>query len=105
MREHVVDRFAQVAVRLDLSLLELFGEPSVEFIHPGATFSLMELQPLMIRHLPAFGLGIILVDFLEDLQDIQTLLGEVRRYIDKLPAPVQQAVAHDGLEFFGHVAG
>ena len=104
VREHVVDRLTQAAVRLDLSWLALLGEPSGQFLHLRAAFFLMKMEPLFIRHLLTFGLGIILVDFLEDLEDIQTLLGEVIRHIDKLPPSVQQAVAHDGIEFSGHVA-
>ena len=49
VREHVVDRLAQAAVRLDLSLLELLGEPSGQFIHPRAALLLMELEPLFNR--------------------------------------------------------
>ena len=105
VREHIADRLAEAAVRLDLSLLKLLREPSGQFLHLRAAFFLMELQSLLIRHLLTFGLGIIRVDLLEDLEDIKTLLGEVMRHIDKLPASVQQAVAYDGIELSGHVAG
>ena len=104
MREHVVDRLAQAAVRLDFSLLELLGEPSIEFIQLRAAFFLMEIDPLLVGHQLTFGLGIVRVNLLEDLEDIQTLLGEVIRHIKKLPASMHQAVADDGIEFSWHVA-
>ena len=69
--KHVADRLAEAAVGLDLVLIDLLGEPGLEFIHLQAALSLMELQPLLIRHPLAFGLGIIRVNVLEDLQDIQ----------------------------------
>ena len=104
VREHIADRLAQAAVRLDFSLLELLGEPSIEFIHLRAAFFLMELEALFVGHLLTFGFGIVLVNLLEDIEDIQTLLGEGIRHIKKLPASMHQAVADDGIEFSWHVA-
>lgn len=103
--EHVGDRLAQTAVGFDVVLLDLFGQPAFELGHLRAAFGLMELQPLFRRHSLMVGLGIILVDILEDLQDIKALFGEVRRHIDKMPPSMGQAVGHDGLESITHLDG
>jgi len=91
MLTHIGDRLAQAAVGLDLALLDVLGQPALELGHLRAALGLMPVQPLFGREAPAPGLGIILVNILEDLQDIEALVGEVRRHLDKTPASVCQA--------------
>ena len=64
----------------------------------------MPIQSLLIRHALTLGLGVILINSLEYLKDMEALVREVWRHLDKTSASVRQAVAHDGLEFFRHVA-
>jgi hypothetical protein len=88
--EHVGNGFAERAVGLDLMMFDLFGQPGLQFGHLGAAVGLMEGQSLFRGQALVFGLGIIRVDLLEDLQDPQALLGEVRRHLHKPPPSVGQ---------------
>ena len=65
----------------------------------------MEVEPLFGGHPLVLSQGIVRIDVLEDQEDIEALVGEVHRHVHKLPASVGQAVAQDGLEGFGQVAG
>ena len=104
MLTHISDRFAQAAVGFDAVLFDLLGQPVLQFGHLRAALGLMPFQPLLIGETLIPGLGVICVNLLEHLQDIETLIGEVRRHFDKTPTPMRQAVGQQGLKGLGDAA-
>ena len=64
---HVGNRLAQATVGLDLSVLDLSGQPSFQFLHLGLALSLVEHQMFFRGHLLVPGHGIVPIDIFEDL--------------------------------------
>ncbi len=101
--KHISNRLAQSAVGFNLFLFELLSQPDFQFRHFRAAVSLMPLESLLMGQALAFGLVVMGVNRLEYIQNIQTLLREMGRHLNKTPPAMRQTVTQDRLERFGRV--
>ena len=65
--EHITNCLAKAAVGLDFVLFDLLGKPHFQFRHLCSTLGLVPVQSLIIGQALTGGLGIILIDILEDV--------------------------------------
>ena len=72
-------------------------QPLVQLLHQRSTVLLMKRKPLGGRKPSLARLRIIFIDIAQSLQNITTLLREVRGHFYKLPSSMREAVGQQDL--------
>ena len=104
MVEHIFDRLAQAGIRLDPFLLTLFFQPTMQIFHQWATVQLMKMQSLFGCHAFLNTGCLMMIHLSQRVDDIQTFIGKMLGYIDKIASAMGKAVRQQSVELFGTVA-